>query len=499
MATAVSTEKSSSQAQNQAKIPPAKLWIGGQWVEPEGGKTFTSVNPATEEAICEIGSASAGDVDRAVAAAKGALEGDWGRKYSARERGRMLWKIADLLEARIDEFALLETLDNGKPIFESRYVDIPAAIDALRYFAGWADKVTGETLPVSGPFVLAYTLREPVGVVAAITPWNFPIIQALWKIAPALACGNTVIHKPASYTPLTALKFAELASEAGLPPGALNVLPGGGSEVGNALVQHKDVAKITFTGSTEVGKDIMRGAADTIKRLTLELGGKSPNIVFADADIDAAVKGAYTGIFYGKGEVCAAGSRLFVERSVHDQLVEKLVERTKKLVPADPLDPKTRLGALVSSKQRESVLGYVEAGRSEGAEVVAGGEAATVGGKGFFMQPTILDAVRNDMKVAQEEIFGPVLVVIPFDDAKEAVKLANDSIFGLAAGVWTRDIGKAHQVARDLQAGTVWINQYNWYDSGAPFGGYKQSGFGRELGKQALEYYTESKTVFVGK
>jgi aldehyde dehydrogenase (NAD+) len=498
VATAVSTEKGSAQA-SQAKTPPAKLWIGGQWVEPEGGKTFTTVNPATEETICEIGSASAGDVDRAVAAAKGALEGDWGRKYSARERGRMLWKIADLLEARIDEFALLETLDNGKPIFESRYVDIPAAIDALRYFAGWADKVTGETLPVSGPFVLAYTLREPVGVVAAITPWNFPIIQALWKIAPALACGNTVIHKPASYTPLTALKFAELASEAGLPPGALNVLPGGGSEVGNALVQHKDIAKITFTGSTEVGKDIMRGAADSIKRLTLELGGKSPNIVFADADLDAAVKGAYTGIFYGKGEVCAAGSRLFVERSIHDQLVEKLVERTKKLAPGDPLDPKTRLGALVSGKQRESVLGYVEAGRSEGAEVVAGGEAATVGGKGFFMQPTILDAVRNDMKVAQEEIFGPVLVVIPFDDAKEAVKLANDSIFGLAAGVWTRDVGKAHQVARDLQAGTVWINQYNWYDSGAPFGGYKQSGFGRELGKQALEYYTESKTVFVGK
>jgi acyl-CoA reductase-like NAD-dependent aldehyde dehydrogenase len=495
MATAVSTEKSAQAAQ----VPPAKLWIGGQWTEAEGGKTFTSENPATEEAIGEVGSASAGDVDRAVAAAKAALEGDWGRKYSARERGRMLWKIADALEARIDEFALLETLDNGKPIFESRYVDIPAAIDALRYFAGWADKVTGETLPVSGPFVLAYTLREPVGVVAAITPWNFPLIQALWKIAPALACGNTVIHKPASNTPLTALKFAELASEAGLPAGALNVLPGRGAEVGNALVAHRDIAKITFTGSTEVGKDIMRGAADTVKRLTLELGGKSPNIVFADADLDAAVKGAYTGIFYGKGEVCAAGSRLFVERSVHDALVEKLVERTKKLAPGDPLDPKTRLGALVSRQQRESVLSYVEAGRSEGAEVVAGGEAATVGGKGFFMQPTILDACRNDMKVAQEEIFGPVLVVIPFDDVKEAVKLANDSIFGLAAGVWTRDIGKAHQVARDLQAGTVWINQYNWYDSGAPFGGYKQSGFGRELGKQALEYYTESKTVFVGK
>jgi acyl-CoA reductase-like NAD-dependent aldehyde dehydrogenase len=480
-------------------LPPPRLWIGGEWTAPQGGRTFPTENPATEETICEVAGASPADVDRAVAAAQAALDGDWGRKTAARERGRLLWKIADLLESRIDEFALLETLDNGKPIFESRYVDVPAAIDALRYFAGWADKVTGETLPVSGPFVLAYTLREPIGVVAAITPWNFPLIQALWKIAPALACGNAVIHKPASYTPLTALKFAELASEAGLPPGALNVLPGRGSEVGNALVAHPGIAKITFTGSTEVGKDIMRGAADTVKRVTLELGGKSPNIVFADADLDAAVKGAYNGIFYGKGEVCAAGSRLFVEESVHDELVARLVERTKKLVPGDPLDPRTRLGALVSGKQRETVLSYVEAGKEEGARVAWGGEAAAVGGKGYFMQPTILDAVKNDMRVAREEIFGPVLVAIPFKDAKDAVAQANANIYGLAAGVWTRDVGKAHQVARELQAGTVWINQYNWYDSGAPFGGYKQSGFGRELGKQALEYYTESKTVFVGK
>jgi len=298
---------------------------------------------------------------------------------------------------------------------------------------------------------------------------------------------------------LTALKFAELASEAGLPPGVLNVLPGRGSEVGNALVEHPEVAKITFTGSTEVGKDIMRGAAATVKRVTLELGGKSPNIVFADADLDAAVKGAYNGIFYGKGEVCAAGSRLFVEAKVHDELVERLVERTKKLVPGDPLDPRTRLGALVSGKQRETVLGYVEEGRREGARVVHGGEAVAIGGKGYFLQPTILDGVTNEMKVAQEEIFGPVLVTIPFEDAKDAVRQANASIYGLAAGVWTRDIGKAHQVARDLQAGTVWINQYNWYDSGMPFGGYKQSGFGRELGSQALEYYTETKSVFVGK
>ncbi len=487
-----------TQAAPAATLPPCKLWIGGAWVDAASGATFTSENPATEEPLCEVAAAGAADVDRAVEAAREALSGPWGT-MSARERGTLLWKIADALEARNADFARLETLDNGKPIFESRYVDVPAAVDALRYFAGWADKIAGETLPSHGPFVLTYTLREPVGVVAAITPWNFPLIQALWKIAPALACGNTVVHKPASYTPLTALKFAELASEIGLPPGVLNVVPGGGAEVGNALVAHPHVAKISFTGSTEVGKQVMRGAADTMKRLTLELGGKSPNIVFADADLDAAVKGAYNGIFYGKGEVCAAGSRLFVEKSVHGELLERLVERTKKLEPGDPLHPKTRLGALVSGKQRETVLSYVEAGRREGAKVVAGGEAASVGGKGYFMQPTILDDVTSEMTVAREEIFGPVLVAIPFESADEAVAQANASIYGLAAGVWTRDVGKAHRVARALQAGTVWINQYNWYDSGAPFGGYKQSGFGRELGRQALEYYTEVKSVFVGK
>ncbi len=480
------------------KLPPAQLFVGGAWVDPEGGKTFATINPATEETICAVGSASAGDVDRAVAAAKAALP-VWSKKTGARQRGLLLWKIADELERRIDEFALLETLDNGKPIFESRYVDLPTAIEALRYFAGWADKVSGDTIQVQGPFSFAYTLREPVGVIAAITPWNFPIIQAMWKIAPALAFGNTVVLKPASNTPLTALKFAELAAEVGLPPGVLNVVPGGGATVGNAIVSHPDVAKITFTGSTEVGRDLMKSAAAMTKRLTLELGGKSPNIVFADADLDAAIKGAYTGIFYGKGEVCAAGSRLFVERSVHAELVERLVERTQKLKPADPLDPKTRLGSLVSMAQRESVLGYVKIGVEEGARLATGGEAASVNGKGAFMQPTILDDVDNSMRVAQEEIFGPVLVVIPFEDEKEAIALANDSIYGLAAGVWTRDIGRAHRVAHEIQSGTVWINQYNWYDPAAPFGGFKQSGFGRELGKDAIGYYTESKTVFVGK
>ena len=482
----------------EPKLPPAALFVGGAWVEAEGGKTFATTNPATEETICAVGSGSAGDVDRAVAAAKAALP-VWGKKTSARQRGLLLWKIADELERRIDEFALLETLDNGKPIFESRYVDLPTAIEALRYFAGWADKVSGDTIPVQGPFSFAYTLREPVGVIAAITPWNFPIIQAMWKIAPALAFGNTMVLKPASNTPLTALKFAELAAEVGLPAGVLNVVPGGGATVGNAIVSHPDVAKITFTGSTEVGRDLMKSASALTKRLTLELGGKSPNIVFADADLDAAVKGAYTGIFYGKGEVCAAGSRLFVERSVHAELVERLVERTKKLQPADPLDPKTRLGSLVSMAQRESVLGYVKIGVEEGARLATGGEAASVNGKGAFMQPTILDNVANSMRVAQEEIFGPVLVVIPFEDEKQAIALANDSIYGLAAGVWTRDVGKAHRVAHEIQSGTVWINQYNWYDPAAPFGGFKQSGFGRELGKDAIGYYTESKTIFVGK
>lgn len=481
----------------QPKLPPAKLFIGGEWTSPEGGKTFVTENPATEEAICEVASGSTADVDRAVESARAALDGEWG-KTSARDRGRILWRIADLLEERIDDFALVETLDNGKPIFESRYVDVPAGIAALRYYAGWADKIHGETFPVEGPFVFAYTRREPMGVVGAITPWNFPIIQALWKIAAALACGNTVIHKPASYTALTALKFGELAVEAGLPAGALNVLPGGGAAVGGAMVAHPGIAKISFTGSTEVGQGIMREAAETVKRVTLELGGKSPNIVFADGDVDAAVKGAYNGIFYGKGEVCAAGSRLFVERKVHDELLEKLVARTERLQPGDPLHPKTRMGALVSKSQRETVMGYVDIGKSEGAEVATGGTAADVDGKGYFMRPTILTGVDNQMRVAQEEIFGPVLVTIPFDEPEEAVALANASIYGLAAGVWTRDVGKAHKIAARLQAGTVWINQYNWYDSGAPFGGFKQSGFGRELGKTALEGYTETKTVFVG-
>jgi acyl-CoA reductase-like NAD-dependent aldehyde dehydrogenase len=369
--------------------------------------------------------------------------------------------------------------------------------EVFRYYAGWATKITGETVPVRGPF-LNYTLREPLGVVAAITPWNFPLLLASWKIAPALAAGNTVVLKPAQLTSLSALRLGEICQEAGLPDGALNILTGSGSTLGRALVVHPDVDKVAFTGSTAIGKDIARNAVDSLKHVTLELGGKSPNIVFADADLEAAVRGATMGIFYGKGEVCAAGSRLFVERKIKDAFMEKLVERVKKMQPGDPMDPKTRFGSLVSEQQMQTVLGYIEKGKSEGAKLVAGGARSTFGnGKGCFVQPTVFDHVNNNMTIAREEIFGPVLATIAFDDVEEAVRQANDNPYGLAAAIWTRDVAKAHRVARRLQAGTVWVNTYNNYDPAAAFGGYKKSGYGRELGSAALEYYTQVKSVWV--
>ncbi|MEZ0229748.1 MAG: aldehyde dehydrogenase, partial [Planctomycetota bacterium] len=413
-----------------------------------------------------------------------------------KDREKILWKIADLIEANGDELARLETVDMGKPIRESRNVDVPFVADLFRYYAGWATKVHGDTLPVRGGH-LAYTLREPVGVVGAITPWNFPLLLTSWKVAAALATGCTIVHKPAPTTPLTALKLAELCREAGLPKGVYNVVTSPAPQIGEALVAHPGVDKVAFTGSTKVGSLVMQQAAKTLKPVTLELGGKSPLIVFADADLKSAAAGAIIGIFYNKGEVCAAGSRLFVERKVHDQLVELLIERAKKLNLGDPLDPNTRMGPVATKNQFDSVLGYIEKGKSEGAKVAAGGVSAKVNGKGWFVQPTILTGANNGMTVAREEIFGPVLTVIPFDTPEEALKLANDSPFGLASGVYTNDIGRAHKLARGLKAGTVWINMYNLYDPAVPFGGYKQSGFGRELGEAALDGYTQTKSVWV--
>ena len=480
----------------KATVTPGRLLINGEWLS--GSEKFETVNPATGEVLAEICAASPQEVDQAVTAARRAFDerpGAW-RKMSASERGRMVWRLADLLEANIDELAELETLDNGKPIFESRHVDLPMAIDVLRYYAGLATKVHGETVnALEGAFT--YTLREPVGVVGLIIPWNFPLLLATWKLGPALACGCTVVLKPAEQTPLTTLRLGELAIKAGLPAGVLNIVTGG-PETGRAIVSHPGIDKIAFTGSTSVGKEIMRSASATLKRVTLELGGKSPNIVFADSDVDTAVRGAINGIFYGKGEVCNAGSRLFVEAKAKDEFLDKLVGRAKKLQPGDPLDPKTRLGAIVSREQMQTVLRYIESGKAEGAKLVTGGERVAVdGGKGFFVAPTIFDDVNNEMRIAQEEIFGPVLATLTFSDIDEVVALANQNPYGLAAGVWTRDIKKAHNVSRQLRAGTVWINTYGLMDAALPFGGFKQSGFGRELGAHAIEHYTELKSVWL--
>lgn len=473
----------------------ADCYINGQWAAAASGKRFPVENPATEDLLAEVAAGDAADIDAAVKAARACFDGDAWTKTAPRARGRMLMKAADLLESRLAEFAELETRQNGKLLFESK-IEIGMSAEVLRYFGGWADKITGDTLPVSGAF-FTYTLKEPVGVVGAITPWNFPLNLAVWKFAPALAAGCTVVSKPPSEAPLTIILFAEILEAAGFPPGAFNVVPGAGSTAGNALVNHPGVDKISFTGSTAVGQSVMKAAADGVKRVTLELGGKSPNIVFADADIPSAIKGAQNGIFYSKGEVCAAGSRLVVERSVHDQVVSELAARAKKLTVGDPMDKATRLGAVVSKKQQQTVMGYIEQGKKEGAQLVAGGNAPKVNGKGYYVEATIFDGVTPEMTIARDEIFGPVLAVQTFDSFEEGVALANRSMYGLAAGIWTRDIQKAHRTARAIKAGTVWINTYNFYDAAAPFGGYKASGFGRDLGAEALQGYLETKTVWV--
>ena len=472
------------------------LFVGGEFVPAASGKRFATVNPATGETIAEVAEAGREDLDRAVTAARKAFEsGPWAA-MKPRQRGQILKRAADALVSRADEFGRVETLDNGKPIFEAAKIDMPAAAECLAYFGEYADKLYGETYP-SRPDAFLMTVREPVGVVGAITPWNFPLLQAMWKIAPALALGNSVVLKPASVTPLTCLMFAELLASAGLPPGAFNVIPGPGAVVGQAMAEHPGIDKISFTGETETGKSILRAAAGTVKRVSMELGGKSPNVVFADADLDAAARGAINAIFYGKGELCSAGSRLLVEESAHDALLEKVVERAKKMAPGDPLDPKTRLGALVSEKQRDTVARYVETGKKEGATLVAGGNRASIGGKGAFFEATVFDGVRPAMTIAREEIFGPVLATLTFKDEADAVAIGNATIYGLAAAVWTRDVKKAIRAAKALKAGTVWVNAYNFYDPGLPFGGYKESGFGRERGHYALEEYTQVKSVWV--
>jgi len=485
-------------APSKVKVEPGKLHINGQFIDAASGKTFDTINPATGEVLTRVAEGGAEDVDRAVKAARAAFDaGPWSRKLSGADRGRLLWKIGDLLMAQVEEIAELETLDSGKPITDTTRVDVPLAADCFYYYAGLAGKIHGETIPVRGPY-FNYTLREPVGVCGQITPWNFPILMAAWKLAPALACGNTAVLKPASLTPLTALRLGALCQQAGVPDGVVNVVPGSGSVAGMALVRHPQVDKIALTGSTQVGQQVMREASETLKKLSLELGGKSPNIVFADADLEAAARGAQMGIFYNMGEICTAGSRLFVEQQVHEALMEKLIERSKKTIPGDPLDPKCRFGPQVSEGQMNTILKYIGKGKEEGATLAIGGNRARVGeGKGYFVEPTIFTGVSNSMTIAREEIFGPVLAVIPFKDLDDVIRQGNETIYGLAAGVWTKDIKKGHRVARELRAGTVWINTYGNYDSGMPFGGFKMSGFGRELGTAAVAEYTQLKSVWV--
>ncbi len=481
----------------KANPKPGKLFINGEFVDARSGKTFATMNPATGEVLTNIAEAGAEDVDLAVKAARAAFEesSPW-RKMTPRDRSRMLWKLADLIRANAEELSELETLDTGKPIFESSRFDIPLAAECFEYYAGWPTKITGETIPnTAGGEALVYTLREPIGVCGQIIPWNFPLQMLAWKVAPALACGNTIVLKPAEQTPLTALRFAELTLEAGIPAGVFNVVTGFGPTTGAAMVEHPGIDKIAFTGSVEVGKEIMRTAAKTLKRVSLELGGKSPNLVFADADLDTAAKYALGGIFFNQGEMCTAGSRIFVEEKGYDEFMSVLRGRAAKMVAGDPLHPKTRLGALISAEHLERVMSYVAIGRGEGASVAVGGER--IGSRGYFMQPTVLEGVTNSMRVAQEEIFGPVASVIKFADLEEGVREANNSEFGLAAAIWTRDIKKAHRVARSVKAGTVWINTISTTDNAAPFGGYKSSGFGRELGRAAIDLYTETKTVWV--
>src|SRR5450755_3995659 len=477
---------------------PRQLFIGGQWTDAASGRTFATPNPATGETLAQVAEGEAEDINRAVQAARRAFEeGPWSRMTPS-ERGRIIWRIGDLILEHLDELAQLESLDNGKPFAVAQAADVPLAADMFRYMAGWATKIEGNTISISVPYMPganfhSYTLREPVGVVGQIVPWNFPLLMAAWKIAPALATGNTVVLKPAEQTPLTALRLAELITEAGMPDGVVNVVPGFGETAGAALASHDDVDKVAFTGSTEVGKLIVAAAgASNLKKLTLELGGKSPNIVFDDAG-PAAIEGAANAIFFNHGQCCVAGSRLFVQRGRFDEVVDGVAQIAKSIKMGPGMEPGTQMGPLVSEEQLRLVTGYLKSGEEEGATALAGG--GRFGDLGYFVEPTVLTNTNPDMKVVREEIFGPVLVAAPFTDLDQIARVANDSAYGLGAGIWTKDISKAHALAKKLRAGTVWINCYNVFDAALPFGGYKQSGWGREMGHEALNAYTEIKAV----
>jgi len=475
-----------------------KMLINGKWVEAASGKTFPTFNPATGDVLANIPDGQKEDIDRAVKAARAAFDKGLWRKITPSERGRLIWKLADLMESHLEEFAQLESLDNGKPVTVARAADVPLAVDLFRYMAGWATKIEGNTIPISVPYTPgaqyhAYTLREPVGVVGQIIPWNFPLLMAAWKLGPALAAGCTIVLKPAEQTPLSALLLGELMCEAGLPDGVVNIVTGYGETAGAALAAHPDVDKVAFTGSTEVGKLILNAAASNLKKVSLELGGKSPSLVLQDADLNAGIPGVASAIFFNHGQCCCAGSRLYVEKGIFDNVISGVVEQAKKIKVGPGMDPATDMGPLVSDEQQQRVLGYLESGVSEGAKAVVGG--GRLGDKGYFVEPTVLVNTTPTMKVIQEEIFGPVVCAEPFTDLDEVISKANNSIYGLAAAIWTKDLSKAHRIAAELQAGTVWINCHNIFDAALPFGGYKQSGWGREMGHAALELYTEVKAV----